>query len=690
MVRKEVKLSDDFKSQTTKAVSSILVFLSVYFLLVLFAIGLTILCIYAAILLASAKANIITIGLGIGLVSFGILIVIFLIKFIFKSKKVDYSHLTRIKRTDHPKLFELLDELVNEIGTSFPQKVYLSFDVNASVFYNSSFWSMFFPTRKNLQIGLGLVNSTTESELKAILAHEFGHFSQKSMKVGSYVYNLNHIIFDMLYDNDAYDKAVREWGDLSGYFAFFVLIALEIVKSIQWVLQNLYTFVNKNYLGLSREMEFHADEIAAHITGYEPLKTSLLRMDLCETAFNTVLSFYENKINENLKSRNIYDEHSYVMKFLATKNETSIINKLPNVTLEDLTKYNKSKLNIEDQWASHPSVEQRIDRLEKTNLVSTQSNNSLSWSLFENKIELQEQLTSKIFSEIVYEKTPEFNSIEKFSEEIKKEFINNTFPEIFNGFYDVKNPVPFDLEKEFDYENLVSFKELFSSKNVNKTYELSYLRDDINTITHIISGVIKIKTFDYDGKKYTAKNASSLLKELKIELARLEELEKNNDFIIYQFFLKEAKKQDKELELIDLYKKFFAYEDSYDRRMKIYTELLENLYFINEVTPFDKIKSNFLSIEPIENSFKKEIRRILEAPMYSEILTKEIKDNLELYISRKWEYFGKENYSEENLKLLFTSLDQYEYLVSKGYFLSKKMVLEFKASLIVESNVIVK
>jgi len=35
-------------------------------------------------------------------------------------------------------------------------------------FYNSSFWSMFLPVRKNLEIGLGLVNSINISEFKQL------------------------------------------------------------------------------------------------------------------------------------------------------------------------------------------------------------------------------------------------------------------------------------------------------------------------------------------------------------------------------------------------------------------------------------------------------------------------------------------------------------------------------------------
>jgi Zn-dependent protease with chaperone function len=58
---------------------------------------------------------------------------------------------------------------------------------------------MFLPIKKNLQIGIGLMNSLTQDELKAVLAHEFGHFSQKSMKIGSYVYYANQVIHNLYF-----------------------------------------------------------------------------------------------------------------------------------------------------------------------------------------------------------------------------------------------------------------------------------------------------------------------------------------------------------------------------------------------------------------------------------------------------------------------------------------------------------
>ena len=56
------------------------------------------------------------------------------------------------------------------------------------------------------------------------MAHEFGHFSQRSMKLGSFVYNVNKIIHNMLFENTGYAGALGSWARVDGIFAFFAQI----------------------------------------------------------------------------------------------------------------------------------------------------------------------------------------------------------------------------------------------------------------------------------------------------------------------------------------------------------------------------------------------------------------------------------------------------------------------------------
>ena len=272
--------SQEFKTAARKAIFAIIFFIIAYFLLFVLAVALAVLCGFLGIGLIGLKAHWITLLLGIGLIGMGLLVVVFLVKFIFKRHRIDRSHLIALTEAEAPLLYQEIRAIVNHVQTDFPKRIYVSHEVNASVFYDSTFLSMIFPVRKNLQIGMALVNSVSKNELKAILAHEFGHFSQRSMKVGSYVYTVNQIIYNMLYDNEGYGMLIHRFANISSYFAIFVTLGVKIIEGIQWILKKLYHVVNLQHLNLSREMEFHADAIAANTVGSKPFISAMMRLDL--------------------------------------------------------------------------------------------------------------------------------------------------------------------------------------------------------------------------------------------------------------------------------------------------------------------------------------------------------------------------------------------------------------------------
>lgn len=681
MTKKEIKVSSEFKAQTTKAIISINLFILTYLLMLVFAVGLTVLCVYGGIMLIAIRPMFVTIALGIGLASLGILVLFFLLKFIFQSHKIDRSHLIEIRKVDEPKLFNLIDEIVKKVDTNFPKKVYLSADVNAAVFYDSSFWSMFFPIKKNLQIGLGLVNTVSKSELTAILSHEFGHFSQRTMKVGSYVYNVNQVIFNLLFDNESYDNLIQRWANVSGYFSIFVVMAVKIIEGIKWVLKQMYGIVNKSYMGLSREMEFHADEIAANVTGYEPLKNSLLRLSLADHSFNNVLSFYEKKIAYNQKSENIFRDHLFVTNFIAQDNNIEIRDNLPQISENELNKFNKSKLVIKDQWASHPSTEDRIAMLEKTGLSAKNIDNESANSLFTDIERTQREFTSKMFNKVVY--TGECSAIpfESFQADFKKEFVESTFPKVYNGYYENKNPLFFDIQHVEHYSEDIKPEELFSENKIEIVYTALSLQSDIDAIKQISDKTLDVKTFDYDGIKYTKKDCNDLLQKLELDLKNLNELIKLNDIRIYRFFSAMESDTTNYSVLEKLYNQLFDYDKDFDSKYDVYIKLSNALQFINFTTPFEQIKANFISIVPLEEELKKGIRELLENQDYQTELTKDIKDNFELYLSKKWQYFGNEIYLDKNLEILFTAMNNYAFLLSRGYFLIKQKLLNYQVDL---------
>lgn len=686
MNNNEIKSSPKFKVQTTKVVIFIIFFVLIYLLLLLLASSLTVFCVYGGIKLILLYMRFYTILIGVGLASMGILILVFLLKFIFTSHKIDRSHLFEIKRQDEPKLFSLIDEIVLEVDTHFPKRVYLSQNVNASVFYNSSFWSMFFPIKKNLQIGLGLVNTLTKSELKAVLSHEFGHFSQKTMRVGSYMYNVNQIIFNMLYDNDSYKKLTQSLADINGFITFFVIIAVRIVMAIQWILRKYYNVMNKSYMSLSREMEFHADEVAAHVTGIDPLKSSLLRMSLADSSFDAVLGFYQEHIKNGYKSENIYREQLFVLQFLARYNNIPLANCFPEISIEELNRLNKSKLIIKDQWASHPSIEERIERLDKLNIRSIEKEHAPANNYFEEIEQTQKKLTQNLFENVEYQQESQIISLGQFQKEYKEQFEKNIFSKIYNGYYDHKNPVLFEIETVPSPQEGISFDDLFSEQKVEMVYYALALQNDIKLLEQIADKSLPIKTFDYDGRRYKRKESKKLLQELKNEWEQLNEDIKQNDIKIFQFFKKQEQDKLHTSHIEDEYRAFFKFDAIYDSEYGIYADLLQKLQFMEMETSYDEIKANFKAIEPLEEKMKDAIKNFLSEDDFSEEIDGEVKEILELYISQKWKYFGEQSYFQENLNILFSAIHHCAYLLSRKYFLLKKRLLDYQEKLITDEN----
>ena len=281
-----LKPSREYKHEIYKVISAILLFFTVYLILVVLAVLLAAFVSYLGIRLIIFKPASITLLLGIGMIGLGLMVLFYLIKFIFSIKKVDRSGFYELEKGKNQELFSFLVSLSKETKTKLPKKIYISPDINASVFYDSSFLSMFIPVKKNLVIGLGLVNSVNMSEFKAIIAHEFGHFSQQSMSLGSYVYNVNKVIYNLLYENEGYANTIESWASASGYFALFANLTIKIVQGIQWILRKLYVVVNKTNLSLSRQMEHHADAVSAYVSGSNHLYSALKRLEIGDVCYN--------------------------------------------------------------------------------------------------------------------------------------------------------------------------------------------------------------------------------------------------------------------------------------------------------------------------------------------------------------------------------------------------------------------
>ncbi|MBO9594903.1 MAG: M48 family metalloprotease [Niabella sp.] len=677
---KNIELTDDFRRRTRQAILAIIAFILVYLLLVILGLGFAVACVYAAIELVARIPRFLTVMLGIGLAALGVFVLMFLFKFMFSAKKTDRAHLLQIDHNEEPELFEMIDTIVAGVATLPPKKVYLSSEVNAAVFYDSSFWSMFLPVQKNLQIGLGLVNTVSKDELKAILAHEFGHFSQRTMKVGSYVYNVNQIIFNLLYENNSYNSLMQKWSNASGYFTIFVAIGVKIVGGIQWVLGKMYQVVNLSHLGLSREMEYHADAIAATVTGAAPLQNALWRMDLSDYAFSAVLRFYEQKIAENTRSSNIYREQDYISRFQARAEGINFEHGLPMITAAHRTKFNKSRLKLNNQWASHPTTEERVARMNAMKPGNMHYDHTPANAMIKRLDYYQEYFTDQIFQQVAYTAPVAHYSLKAFETDYSRDYQANTFDPVFRSYYDNKNIDVFDTGAIGAAQQADT--DFFGDEKVDWVYTATALKNDLEVLTQISGNQLQVKTFDYDGVKYKKADAEVLQEQLKRDLDTIHQRIGENDHNIYRQLLFVAEQQGRSADIKEAYRCLFAYDQSFDDRLETCRNIWNRLAFIYEGTPYSVIQSNFEQLKPIEQEFKAQLRTLLEDPLFEAARTGEIDSTLSKYLENELPYYVVDHYDDAVLKLLIDSLNHYGFLTERSYFILKQRLLQKQAELL--------
>jgi Zn-dependent protease with chaperone function len=672
-------ISPAYRTKLISAIISISVFFIVYFVLILISLALIFLLGYGAVKIIALHANYLTLVLALGLFSIGLVVFYFLIKFIFIKNTYSTRHLIEVDRNKQPELFALIDEIVAETAVKMPGKVFLSPDVNASVRYNSVFWSMFLPVKKNLTIGVGLINSTTVGELKAVLAHEFGHFSQKSMKIGGYVNQAEKIIFDTVYNNREYEQTIKNG---SGYWAFQLsgMISVGFISAFQYILKFFSDFIFKNNASLRREMEFHADAVATYVTNPQEQISSLLRLDLSNAAFNSSFLFYTES-NGKYLPENLFMNQTALMQLFSERNNHPYENGLPKIDVDDLTRYNRTKVEIEDQWASHPETHRRIEMIRRNTTKNRPENNELAKTVIRGYDEIGKIMTDKYLT---------LNNIKNVGEVIGDnerfmELYNEQYPLLkmslyFNSYYENHNPVLDNVDNLFHTSENLAYNELFSDEMLSLIQEKNATQTDLFTLHQIAADPKLVKTFKYNGTLYKSKNAGKVIPALTKELDDLKSRLEENDKQIFRYYYSLAHDGDKEI-LKNKYIQFASLDREYDIFEKAIDQFIPSLKFMLYTLPVEEIRKHRYTLLRNEKPFKDSVRQFLEESAYKDLLTIENKELLKNFIQSEYIYFNNDRYIQKEVDAIFTFINEYRAILNKSYTDYKEQLIDFQASI---------
>jgi Zn-dependent protease with chaperone function len=677
---KILEVSSNFRKQVVWSVIAIIGFVICYLILLCLAAVFCVICVYAGVSVIFGVGSIIGLLLGVGCIVLGFMTLFFLIKFVFKSSKKDLSGMIEINAGDQPKLFEFIAQIASETKTKLPKRVFLSGEVNAYVFFDSSFWSLFIPVRKNLTIGLGLVNSVNVTELKAVIAHEFGHFSQKSMVIGSYVYNVNRVLFDMLYDNGGYQRILNFWSSISGWLAIFGWINVFIVRGIISILQVLYKIVNLPYRKLSREMEFHADAVSASVTGSEPLISALRRLEFAELSMQNLVNFYNDRTNIGRYPQNIFEQHTRLMKKEAGLKKYGFENGLPIVGDDYFDEKANSKLRFKDLWATHPEIKDRESRLKKFNLP-TNWNNTPSWSLVEQANKIQENISTINLDDF---KLSEYKKVgaDDFWREYEKMLAADELPKLYNGYYDNRLIEGFNLDEIIlDKNKSLSLDQLYTAEYAEKGRKLGQITNDLYVLQQLVESKTKIAMLEYEGEKYTSHQLPGLVIDLtkQVEIISGEILQ--HDINCYSGHLNKGDAQTKE-ELRKAYNQLFKAKEMRNEYIVFCNEIMGVSQFIY-MNPNDENNSkNHAYFKSEEKKLKDKMIESMKDAVFSSVLSQGEKDFFEFFVNQNRVYIFQNKPVEESFQGFIETMFRWEGFLSAAIQSKQRKTLELQARII--------
>lgn len=343
---------------------------------------------------------------------------IFMFKSLFiftKRDKTDFQYLTP---ESEPVLFDFIYKLADQAGAPRPHKVITTSRVNAAVFYDLSIFNLLFPSKKNLEIGLGLVNTINMGEFKAILAHEFGHFAQKSMLLGRYVYVANQIAVRIVNKRDALDGFLIGLSRFDFRIAWVGWILLILVWAIRSLIEVLFSVVVIAERALSREMEFQADLIAVSLTGSDDLINGLHKLRGADEAYNSSINIVNEFIGQNKKVPDLFSLQTYYLEQMRLVLDDKSFGATPsNFRAGHETRiFSTTGINPPEMWATHPSDVDRENNA-KQHYIPSLINKKSTWELFNAPVELRQSATKAIYDSI--EKLPECELISEEEANLK-------------------------------------------------------------------------------------------------------------------------------------------------------------------------------------------------------------------------------------------------------------------------------
>lgn len=455
-----------------------------------------------------------------------------MVKGLFKRSRFDPGLRVEVTEAQQPVLFAFIRQLCKDTGAPFPHRVFLTPDVNAAVSFHESLLNLVFPSRKNLVIGLGLVNRLNLSEFKAVLAHEFGHFSQNSMKLGSYVYTANRVVADVVYGRDQLDDMLAAAARIDLRISVFVWAFQALLWVMRKGLELLFRGINFAHTSLSRQMEYNADLVAASVTGSDPLVIALARLDFAGDTLGQAWNDLTTAADHQRYSRDLYFHQTKAAEYLkARRGDPTLggVPPLPDDPAETVRVFKPEDTSVPAMWATHPSNHDREANV-KARYFRGPTDDRSPWLLFADAPAVREAVTRRVYEVALKVKPAALEEPEAVQEFIDSEHAETTYHPRYQGLYENRYVKPGDLNELCtrgswdEYEDrgrlAAAHARLYGDELKERMDAHKARQTELDKLARVAGGAVALtgKDFEHRGRRFRLSDAPRLLKEVEQEI----------------------------------------------------------------------------------------------------------------------------------------------------------------------------
>ena len=460
---------------------------------------------------------------------------LFMIKALFFVKHSFEMNDMEVTAQEQPKLFEFLYKLADEAKAPRPYRVYLSPSVNACVFYELSILNLFLPTKKNLLIGLPLVNVLTLGELKAVLAHEFGHFAQKSMAVGRWVYIAKQIVEQIVGKRDFLDSLLDWISNFDLRVAWIGWIMKLIVWSIRSIMDSIFKIVLLADRALSREMEFQADLVSVSLTGSDALVHALHKLQSADDAWSRTLEFANSEVANGRAITDLFtvqDKISEKLRYILDDPEYGRVAPVPENDADKHRVFKDAIAHPPKMWETHPDNFAREENAKRI-YVATPIDEHPAWDVFNDPDALRKKVTADMLAEAECQECNLEDTFKNLDEQYRYRFLNPSYKGSYLGRSLTLHAD--QVTELYDDSSAESAEKLLGSlypKSLTAALkELRDLEEELATLQALKDGFLKAAggVIRHNGYEYKRKQLKGLIEEQKQRVAEKEAIVHGHD-----------------------------------------------------------------------------------------------------------------------------------------------------------------